>query len=91
MLFLSAFFSGSEMAFLASNKLLIEIGRQKHPRITSIIDIFNAKPSLLIATILIGNNVTMVIYGLVFSDTMGPVLGSYISSPMLLIIVNRLL
>lgn len=91
MLFLSAFFSGSEMAFLASNKLLVEIGRQKHPRITSIIDIFNAKPSLLIATILIGNNVTMVIYGLVFSDTVGPVLGSYISSPMLVLLAQTII
>lgn len=91
MLFLSAFFSGSEMAFLASNKLLVEIGRQKHPRITSIIDIFNAKPSLLIATILIGNNVTMVIYGLVFSDTVGPVLGSCISSPMLVLLVQTII
>ena len=91
MLFLSAFFSGSEMAFLASNKLLIEIGRQKHPRITSIIDIFNAKPSLLIATILIGNNVTMVIYGLVFSDTVGPLLSSHISSPMLVLLAQTII
>ncbi len=91
MLILSAFFSGSEMAFLASNKLLVEIGRPKHPRVTSIIDIFNAKPSLLIATILVGNNVTMVIYGLVFSDTVGPVLGEYISSPMLALLAQTIL
>lgn len=91
MLLLSAFFSGSEMAFLASNKLLVEIGRQRHPRLTGIIDIFNAKPSLLIATILIGNNVTMVIYGLVFSDTVGPILGNYIGSPMLVLLAQTIL
>ncbi len=91
MLLLSAFFSGSEMAFLASNKLLVEIGRQKHPRITSVIDIFNAKPSLLIATILVGNNVTMVIYGLVFSDTVGPVIGGYISSPTLILLTQTII
>ncbi len=91
MLLLSAFFSGSEMAFLASNKLLIEIGRQKHPRITSVIDIFNAKPSLLIATILVGNNVTMVIYGLVFSDTVGPYIGNYVVSPTLALLVQTIL
>ena len=91
MLLLSAFFSGSEMAFLASNKLLIEIGRQKHPRVTSIIDIFNSNPSLLIATILVGNNVTMVIYGLVFSDTVGPVLSNYISSPTLTLLAQTII
>lgn len=91
MLLLSAFFSGSEMAFLASNKLLIEIGRQKHPRVTSIIDVFNSNPSLLIATILVGNNVTMVIYGLVFSDTVGPVLSNYISSPTLTLLAQTII
>lgn len=91
MLLLSAFFSGSEMAFLASNKLLVEIGRQKHPRITSLIDIFNAKPSLLIATILVGNNVTMVIYGLVFSDTVGPYIGNYVTSPTLALLAQTIL
>lgn len=91
MLMLSAFFSGSEMAFLASNKLLIEIGRQKHPRITSIIDIFNARPSLLIATILVGNNVTMVIYGLIFSDTVGPYLSAYIGSPSLVLLAQTII
>lgn len=91
MLLLSAFFSGSEMAFLASNKLLIEIGRQKHPRVTSIIDIFNSNPSLLIATILVGNNVTMVIYGLVFSDTVGPALSNYISSPTLTLLAQTII
>lgn len=91
MLMFSAYFSGSEMAFLASNKLIIEIGRQKHPRITRIIDIFNAKPSLLITSILVGNNVVMVIYGLIFSDTVGPVLSSHISSPSLVLLTQTII
>lgn len=91
MLLLSGFFSGSEMAFLSSNKLLLEIGRPKHPRLTKIIDIFNAHPSLLIATILVGNNVTMVIYGLIFGDTLGPWLGAYISSPTLALLVQTII
>lgn len=72
MLVLSAFFSGSEMAFLASNKLVMEINRKRYPRISKITDIFVGNPSIFIATILVGNNVAMVIYGLAFDDLFGP-------------------
>lgn len=91
MLLLSAFYSGSEMAFLSSNKLLIEIGRPKHPRLARIIDVFYARPSLLIATILVGNNITMVIFGLVFSDTVGPWVGGLVHSSSLALLVQTVL
>lgn len=91
MLALSAFYSGSEMAFLSSNKLLIEIKRAKHPKLAKMLDVFYAHPSLLIATILVGNNVTMVIFGLVFSDTVGPVLSAHISSDTLILLLQTIL
>lgn len=91
MLALSAFYSGSEMAFVSSNKLLIEIGRSKHPRLASIIDIFHAHPSLIITTILVGNNITMVIFGLVFSDTVTPLIGNYVGSATLVLLLETIL
>lgn len=91
MLFLSAFFSGSEMAFLASNKLVIEINRSRHPKVTKIIDIFMSKPSTLIATILVGNNVTMVVYGLVFGDMFGPAIQAHISDNQTVILLVQTL
>ncbi len=72
MLLLSAFFSGGEMAFLASDKLVMEINRRRFPRMSKITDIFMANSGVLISTILVGNNVAMVIYGLAFSDIFGP-------------------
>lgn len=72
MLLLSAFFSGGEMAFLASDKLVMEINRKRFPRMSKITDIFMANSGVLISTILVGNNVAMVIYGLAFSDMFGP-------------------
>lgn len=72
MLLLSAFFSGGEMAFLASDKLVMEINRKRFPRMSKITDIFMANSGVLISTILVGNNVAMVIYGLAFSDLFGP-------------------
>ena len=90
MLLLSAFFSGSEMAFLASNKLIIEINRGRYPRITKVIDIFLAKPSILISTILIGNNVAMVVYGLVFGDVFGSWFQQFTSSQSITLLVQTL-
>lgn len=91
MLILSAFYSGSEMAFLSANKLLIEIKRPRHPRLAKMLDIFYAKPSLLIATILVGNNVTMVIFGLVFSDTVTPIIGAYVHSDTIILLLQTIL
>lgn len=91
MLVLSAFFSGGEMAFLASSKLLIEINREKSPRLTTILDIFYRHSSQLIATILLGNNVTMVVFGLVFDDTFGPFLREHIGSATLALLAQTLL
>ncbi len=90
MLILSAFFSGSEMAFLASNKLVLEINRKRHPRVSRIIDLFMAKPGVLIATILVGNNIALVIYGLVFNETFDPYFTQYISSSTLLLLVQTI-
>ena len=60
------------MAFLASDKLVMEINRKRFPRMSKITDIFMANSGVLISTILVGNNVAMVIYGLAFSDMFGP-------------------
>ena len=75
MLLFSAFFSASEMAFLSSNKLMLEINRKKHPHLSRIIDIFYAHSSTLIAVILVGNNVAMVVYGLAFGEEFSRLFG----------------
>lgn len=90
MLLFSAFFSGGEMAFLASNKLLLELNRKRYPRLSAIIDIFMAKPGILIATILVGNNVALVIYGLVFNQTFDPLFSQYLTGSTSLLLVQTL-
>ncbi len=63
-LLLSAFFSGMEIAFVASNRLRLEIDK-KHSRIFGhIVDLFTAHPGQYITTILVGNNIALVIYSL---------------------------
>lgn len=92
MLFCSAFFSGGEMAFLASNKLMLELNRKRYPRMSRIIDIFMLKPDLLISTILVGNNVALVVYGLEFGNLFGPMIEHYISNePSVVLLVQTLI
>ncbi|MDR1756939.1 MAG: hemolysin family protein [Culturomica sp.] len=62
-LLLSAFFSGMEIAFVASNKLRMEIDKNNRSLPQALVDIFTSNPGMYITTMLVGNNVVMVIYG----------------------------
>ncbi len=63
-LLLSAFFSGMEIAFVASNRLRIEIDKKSGPLFGRIIDLFTRNPGQYITTILVGNNIALVVYSL---------------------------
>jgi putative hemolysin len=67
-LLFSAFAAGSEIAFLSSNKLRIELDRSQGSFAAKIIWNFVKSPSRFIATMLIANNVALVIYGTVMSE-----------------------
>ena len=64
MLLLSAFFSGMEIAFLGRNRLREEIDRKQNPMFNYIADIFARKSGNYITTILVGNNIALVIYSM---------------------------
>ena len=67
-LILSAFFSGMEIAYVSSNKIHIEIEKKQNDFIAKILTKLTAKPSKFIATMLIGNNIALVVYGLLMGD-----------------------
>ncbi len=87
---LSAFFSGMEIAFIASNKLRIELDRKQGVNGSKIIKFFAGNPGQYIATMLIGNNIALVIYGLFFSKLLNPVLIPLLGSDVLVLIFNTL-
>lgn len=68
MLILSAFFSGMEIAYVSSNKVFLEIQKQKKDVIARVLSVITLKPSKFIATMLIGNNIALVVYGFLMGD-----------------------
>ena len=67
-LILSAFFSGMEIAYVSANKIHIEIEKKQDDFLAKILSKLTAKPSKFIATMLIGNNIALVIYGFFMGD-----------------------
>ena len=69
-LILSAFFSGMEIAYVSSNKIHIELEKKQGDFLGRILGKLTAKPSKFIATMLIGNNIALVIYGFKMGDVL---------------------
>ena len=68
LLVLSAFFSGMEIAYVSSNKVQLEIDKKQHGIIGKILEKLTSAPSKYIATMLVGNNITLVIYGILMGN-----------------------
>lgn len=67
-LILSAFFSGMEIAFVSANRIHIEIEKKKGGFLGKILSKITEKPSRFIATMLVGNNIVVVIYGIFMGE-----------------------
>ena len=65
---LSAFFSGMEIAFVSANKMHIELEKKKDNLLAHVLTRLTQRPSRFITTMLIGNNIALVVYGYFMGD-----------------------
>ena len=90
-LLFSAFFSGMELAFLSSNRLKIEVDKSKGTFLSKVYSIFYQNESKIIAFILLGNNISLVIYGISAAVILEPVIQGWgITSDSLILLLQTL-
>ncbi|MDP4183893.1 MAG: hemolysin family protein [Bacteroidota bacterium] len=88
---LSAFFSGMEIAFVSSNKLRLELEKKQSPILKFFFNLFSKNPGNFLTTMLVGNNFSLVIYGVAFTKLFEPYLISFFHNEILLLLVQTLL
>ena len=88
---LSAFFSGMEIAFVSANKMHIELEKKKGTVLARILSKLTQNPSKFITTMLVGNNISLVLYGYFMGALSIHFLASYISNEFLLLLVQTLI
>lgn len=84
----SAFFSGMEIAFVTANKLKIELDKQSTSLNSKLLNYVLATPSKYIATMLVGNNISLVIFGVVMAKVLEPFIVSITNSTLLILILQ---
>lgn len=78
-LLLSALFSGMEIAFLSADKFRIELDKKQGSYSAKILSTFYKGPSKFIITLLVGNNITIVIYGIFMALILEPIIRDWFS------------
>lgn len=91
LLLLSAFFSGSEIAFVTSNKLKIELDKKQGKGASAIVAWFADRPDYFIATMLVGNNISLVVYGIQMALLLDPLITRFIPNEFGLLIVQTII
>lgn len=87
----SGLFSGTEIAFVQSSKVRMEIDAARGGIIDRIIHLFSRHEDMFISTLLVGNNVVLVIYGISFSAIINPYLHQWLDNEALELITNTIL
>lgn len=86
----SAFFSGIEIAYVSASKFRHELDKNGNTIITRILDIFYNNPNQFISTMLVGNNIALVIYGLQMADLLEPFFLTYTDNYALVVIMQTI-
>ena len=88
----SAFFSGMEIAFVSSSKLRFEVDKSNRSLSGKLLSVFYDNPNNYISTMLVGNNITLVVYGIMMSRIIDGFLIEHVTSnPFLLLLTDTVI
>ena len=88
----SGFFSGMEIAFVSCNKLRFEMDKNKGSMTSRILSIFFKSPNTFISTMLVGNNIALVIYGILMAKLIEQnLLSGIIDNHFLLVLIQTII
>lgn len=87
----SAFFSGMEIAFVSSNKLRFALDKEKKDLSSRIIGIFYRNPNQFISTMLVGNSIALVVYGLQMAIALEPYIAYVVGNEAIVVVIQVIL
>ena len=90
-LLFSAFFSGIEIAFISANKLQFELDKSKRKFTSNLISFFGKNESDFITTMLVGNNIALVVYGIAMTQILSPELKIVVDSDFILLLLQTII
>ena len=90
-LLFSAFFSGVEIAFISANKLKLELDKNSGKFPANIITYFSKNESDFITTMLVGNNIALVVYGIIMTKILTPEIQIYLQSDVVLLLAQTII
>lgn len=88
-LLFSAFFSGTEMAFISANRIRLELDKQEGGWTARILQYFYSHSERFISTMLVGNNIALIIYGILMALLIEPPLRQYVTENDFLIVLTQ--
>lgn len=87
----SAFFSGMEIAFVTSSRLRFELDKRTHTLAGRVLHIYQRSPENFISTLLVGNNIALIIFGIFMSDLLRVWIESYVNNDAVMFFIQTII